>query len=74
MKNISIIGVGRLGLCLALNLEKKGSYIIGVDINKDYIDSLNSKTFQSSEEGVMILYSLLFQHLQLLIGNMIIHI
>jgi len=52
MKNISIIGVGRLGLCLALNLEKKGSYIIGVDINKDYIDSLNSKTFQSSEEGV----------------------
>ena len=23
-KNISILGVGKLGLCLALNLEKKG--------------------------------------------------
>ena len=34
MNNISIIGVGKLGLCLALNLEKKGYnsgyYIFGL--------------------------------------------
>lgn len=52
MKNISILGVGKLGLCLALNLEKKGFNIIGVDISQNYIDSLNNKTFNTSEPFV----------------------
>lgn len=51
-KNISILGVGKLGLCLALNLEKKGHNIIGVDIFEDYIVSLNNKTFTTSEPFV----------------------
>lgn len=51
-KNISIVGVGKLGLCLALNLEKKGFNIIGVDVFKDYINSLNDKTFTTSEPYV----------------------
>jgi nucleotide sugar dehydrogenase len=52
MNNISIIGVGKLGLCLALNLEKKGYNIIGVDISEDYLKSLNDKTFNTSEPYV----------------------
>jgi len=51
-KNISILGVGKLGLCLALNLERKGFNIIGVDIFEDYIQSLNNKTFTTSEPYV----------------------
>lgn len=49
MSNISILGVGKLGLCLALNLERKGFNVLGVDISEEYINSLNNKTFTSSE-------------------------
>jgi nucleotide sugar dehydrogenase len=49
---ISIIGVGKLGLCLALNLERKGFKIIGVDVYEDYIQSLSNKTFTTSEPYV----------------------
>jgi nucleotide sugar dehydrogenase len=52
MNNISIIGVGKLGLCLGLNLEKKGHHIIGIDISEDYTKSLNDKTFTTSEPYV----------------------
>jgi UDPglucose 6-dehydrogenase len=52
MTNISILGVGKLGLCLALNLERKGFNIIGVDVFKDYVQSLNNKTFTTSEPYV----------------------
>lgn len=51
-KNISIIGVGKLGLCLALNLERKGFNITGVDIFEDYIQSLNNKSYNTSEPFV----------------------
>ena len=52
MKNLSIIGVGRLGLCFALTLEEVGYNILGVDISHDYVNSLNNKTFLSNENGV----------------------
>jgi nucleotide sugar dehydrogenase len=51
-KKISIIGVGKLGLCLALNLERKGYEIIGVDVDPDYIEKLSSKELTSSEPFV----------------------
>ena len=51
-KNISIIGVGKLGLCFGLNLERKGFNVIGVDINEEYVTALNNKTFESNEPGV----------------------
>jgi nucleotide sugar dehydrogenase len=51
-KKISIIGVGKLGLCLALNLERKGFEILGVDISEEYVKSLNNKLFESSEPFV----------------------
>ena len=50
MKKISIIGIGKLGLCLGLNLEKKGFLVLGVDINDDYIKSINDKTLISLEQ------------------------
>ena len=45
---ISIIGVGKLGLCMGLNLERVGYEIIGVDISEDYINLLNSKKLESA--------------------------
>jgi len=52
IKQISVVGVGRLGLCLSLNLERSGYHVIGVDKNLPYISSLNNKTFTSSEPSV----------------------
>lgn len=50
--NISIIGIGKLGLCFALTLEKFGYNIVGVDINENYVSAINDKNLQSSEPGV----------------------
>ena len=51
-KKVTIIGIGKLGLCFALVLEKKGYNVIGVDIDIDYVDSLNNKSFETSEPEV----------------------
>lgn len=55
MKNISIIGIGKLGICLTLMLEKAGYNVLGMDINKKYVELINNKTLQSSEPNVMSL-------------------
>lgn len=52
MKNLSVIGIGKLGLCFALTLEKAGYNILGVDVNENYINLINNKTYTSSEENV----------------------
>ena len=49
---ISIIGIGKLGICLALNLERNGFDVIGLDVNKSYIDSINDKRLKSDEPNV----------------------
>ena len=49
---LSVIGVGKLGLCWALQLEKNGYDVLGVDLSQDYVDSLNNRTFNSSEASV----------------------
>lgn len=51
-KNISIIGVGKLGLCLGLNLETKGYQVLGIDVNESYVNLLKNKTLKSSEPFV----------------------
>ena len=51
-KKISVIGLGKLGLCFALNLENKGYDVIGIDINEDYINQINDKILKSSEKDV----------------------
>mgnify|MGYP003632020758 CR=1 FL=1 len=52
MKNISVIGIGKLGLCFALTLEKTGYNVVGLDINQNYVNSINNKTLKSHEENV----------------------
>ena len=49
MNNISVIGIGRLGLGFALMLEKIGYNVLGIDINTEYIERLNSKQFLCNE-------------------------
>lgn len=50
--NVGILGIGKLGLCFALNLEQAGHAVIGVDVNEEYVSALSNKTFSSSEAGV----------------------
>lgn len=52
MEKIAIIGVGRLGLCLALNLEACGYQVLGIDLSQEYVDTLNQKRFLSNEAQV----------------------
>lgn len=52
MRNIGIIGIGKLGLCFALNLERSGFIVHGTDVNENYIAEINSKTFFSHEPSV----------------------
>jgi len=47
--NISVIGIGRLGICTALCFEKAGYNVLGVDIFPSYIDAVNNKTLKSPE-------------------------
>lgn len=51
-KNISIVGVGRLGICVGLCLEYAGYNVLGVDIFPDYVSKINNKTLQSTEPNV----------------------
>ena len=50
--NISVVGIGKLGLCFSLTLEKAGYDVIGVDVNENYVAQVNNKTLHSPEEGV----------------------
>lgn len=53
--NITVFGTGKLGLCFALLLEESGHNVLGIDIDEDYIESLNNKTLTSSEPMVEVL-------------------
>lgn len=50
--NIGVIGVGRLGICFALLLEKAGHRILGADIREDYVADLNRKQISTNEPQV----------------------
>ena len=52
IENISVIGIGRLGLAWALVLERAGFNIIGCDILEDYVKSINDKSFETIEPKV----------------------
>ena len=51
-KNISIIGIGRLGICVGLCLEHAGYNVLGVDIFPNYVEKINNKTLDSPEPYV----------------------
>lgn len=46
------LGVGRLGLCIALVMERAGYDVVGVDVFPGYVEALNNKTFRSPEPRV----------------------
>lgn len=52
MEKIIVLGVGKLGICFALNLEKVGYEVVGVDISEDYVNSINDKSLSSFEPMV----------------------
>jgi UDPglucose 6-dehydrogenase len=54
-RKIGIVGTGKLGLCMALCLEKAGYDLYCYDINKEYLTSIKEKTFVSSENDVQML-------------------
>ena len=43
--NITVIGIGKLGLCFSLILEKYGFNVLGVDVDDIYVYSLNNIKF-----------------------------
>ena len=52
LNKVSIIGLGRLGLCQALTFERAGCNVLGCDVSAEYVATINSRTLQSSEPGV----------------------
>eukprot|EP00658_Telonema_sp_P-2_P000187 TRINITY_DN1005_c0_g1_i4.p1 TRINITY_DN1005_c0_g1~~TRINITY_DN1005_c0_g1_i4.p1 ORF type:complete len:401 (-),score=161.56 TRINITY_DN1005_c0_g1_i4:263-1465(-) len=50
--NITIIGCGRLGLCLALCFDRAKYNVLAVDIFPDYVKALNDRSFNSKEPRV----------------------
>lgn len=51
-EKIAVVGVGKLGLCFALNLERSGFEIFGIESNAEYLNQLQSRTFSSVEPEV----------------------
>lgn len=49
--NITVIGIGKLGLGFALLLENIGYNVMGVDIFPEYVKQINEKTLTSLEPG-----------------------
>jgi nucleotide sugar dehydrogenase len=49
---IGIVGTGKLGLCLALNLNKAGHDVSAFDVDERLVSQLNARTFKTSEPFV----------------------
>lgn len=49
---VSLIGLGRLGICTALCLEQAGWDVLGCDVMDAYVNSINDRTLRSGEPGV----------------------
>jgi UDPglucose 6-dehydrogenase len=52
VEHIGVIGIGKLGLCFALNLERVGYQVTGLDSQSDYVRLVNGKSLQSFEPQV----------------------
>lgn len=53
-KKISVFGLGKVGLTLVSCLSNGGNQVIGVDVSTDLVSSINDRTIDSSEPGVML--------------------
>jgi len=52
LKRIAIIGVGKIGLCLALNLNRAGHHVLGVDKDAEHVKLIRERVLRTSEPGV----------------------
>ena len=51
-KKVEIIGIGYIGLPLALLLAKNGISVVGVDIDNELVNSITQQTFKMGEEEI----------------------
>ena len=51
-EHIGVIGIGKLGLCFALNLERCGYKVTGLDLDARMVEAVNARTLQSYEPQV----------------------
>ena len=49
--NIGFLGLGKLGLPVALAIEEKGHKVIGTDINETTLRNIRFKTLNYKEKG-----------------------
>ncbi len=54
---ISVVGLGKLGACLAGSLASKGYDIIGIDIDNEVVDTVNAGKAPVTEPGLQELYT-----------------
>ena len=54
--NVVVVGMGKIGLPLAVQFARKGADVIGVDISKQTIETINSGTPPFPEEDKLDLY------------------
>lgn len=52
MENLSVVGLGKLGICTAACFASKGFDIIGIDTNKDIVDTVNRGKAPIYEPGL----------------------
>lgn len=53
---LSVVGLGKLGLCTAACLARGGYRVLGVDSNSDYIEKLSQSGPQFFEAGLDVLF------------------
>lgn len=51
-KKVSVVGIGKLGLCVCLKLEQEGFIVKGVEIDEIRVNHINNKTLISHEPEV----------------------
>jgi len=61
--HISLIGLGKLGLCSAACFASKGHHVIGVDSNRQHVDALNDGQCLVDEPGLAALLEQFRSHI-----------
>lgn len=52
MADIAVIGLGKLGLCMAAAIASKGHRVIGVDVMPEWVDRINAGACPVNEPGL----------------------
>lgn len=51
-QHVAVLGLGRLGICFAVVLERAGYDVTGVDVNPTIVDAVNKRQCLSTEPGL----------------------